>query len=75
MRNMERIHFAPVVLLLASAAALVAQEAGATVTDALGATLRFNSTRGEMFGVLACAPALHDAALERLRLRAPPEKR
>ncbi len=53
-----------------AAAALVAQEAGARVTDALGRTLRFNSTKGEMFGVLASAPGIHAAAVERLAARA-----
>ncbi len=53
-----------------AAAALIAAEAGATVTDALGRTLRFNSTKGEMFGVLACAPGIHAEAVERLAGRA-----
>jgi len=53
-----------------AAAALIAQEAGATVTDALGRPLRYNSTRGEQFGVLATAPAIHTAAVERLAPRA-----
>ena len=53
-----------------AAAALIAEEAGATVTDALGRTLRFNSTKGEMFGVLACAPGIHVAAVRRLASRA-----
>ena len=53
-----------------AAAALIAEEAGATVTDALGRTLRYNSTRGEMFGVLAAAPGIHAAAVARLASRA-----
>lgn len=53
-----------------AAAALIAQEAGATVTDAQGQPLRFNSTKGEMFGVLATAPAIHAAAVDRLAARA-----
>jgi myo-inositol-1(or 4)-monophosphatase len=53
-----------------AAATLIAQEAGATVTDARGQTLRFNSTKGEMFGVLCCASGIHAAAVERLRERA-----
>ena len=53
-----------------AAAALIAQEAGATVTDALGHPLRYNSTRGEAFGVLASAPGIHAAAVERLASRA-----
>ena len=53
-----------------AAAALIAQEAGAIVTDARGQTLRYNSTKGEMFGVLAAAPGIHAAALDRLAARA-----
>ncbi len=53
-----------------AAAALIALEAGATVTDARGNPLRYNSTRGEAFGVLATAPGIHAAAVERLRERA-----
>ncbi len=53
-----------------AAAALIASEAGATVTDALGAPLRFNTPTGEAFGVLVTAPGIHDAAVERLRERA-----
>ena len=53
-----------------AAAALIAQEAGATVTDARGQPLRYNSTKGEMFGVLATAPGIHAAAVERLASRA-----
>jgi len=53
-----------------AAAALIAAEAGATVTDALGRKLRFNTPRGEAFGVLATAPGIHAAAVERLRPRA-----
>ena len=56
-----------------AAAALIASEAGATVTDALGRTLRFNSTKGEMFGVVASAPGIHQAAVERLSSRAAAE--
>jgi myo-inositol-1(or 4)-monophosphatase len=53
-----------------AAAALIAQEAGATVTDALGRPLRYNSTYGEMFGVLATVPGIHAQAVERLAARA-----
>lgn len=53
-----------------AAAALIASEAGARVTDALGAPLRFNRPDPHMLGVLCCAPALHAAALHRLRDRA-----
>lgn len=53
-----------------AAAALIAQEAGATVTNAFGHPLRYNSTRGEAFGVLATAPGIHASAVERLAGRA-----
>jgi myo-inositol-1(or 4)-monophosphatase len=53
-----------------AAAALIAEEAGATVTDALGVPLSFNSTGGEAFGILASAPAIHTAAVARLAERA-----
>lgn len=53
-----------------AAAALIAQEAGATVTNAFGHPLRYNSTRGEAFGVLATAPGIHACAVERLASRA-----
>ncbi len=53
-----------------AAAALIAQEAGALVTDACGRTLRYNSTKGEAFGVLATSPGIHAAAIDRLAERA-----
>ena len=53
-----------------AAAALIAEEAGATVTGALGQPLAFNTAFGEAFGVLAAAPGIHAAAVERLRERA-----
>lgn len=53
-----------------AAAALIAQEAGATVTGALGQPLAFNTAFGEAFGVLIAAPGIHAAAVERLRERA-----
>jgi myo-inositol-1(or 4)-monophosphatase len=53
-----------------AAAALIAEEAGATVTDALGAPIRYNSDPAETFGVLASAPAIHTAAVARLAERA-----
>lgn len=53
-----------------AAATLIAREAGARVTDALGKKLRFNSPRGESFGILATAPHIHQAAADRLRGRA-----
>ena len=53
-----------------AAAALIAAEAGAVVTGALGQPLAFNTASGEAFGVLAAAPGIHAAAAERLRERA-----
>lgn len=53
-----------------AAAALIAAEAGAAVSGALGQPLAFNSARGEAFGVLVATPAIHAQAVERLRDRA-----
>jgi myo-inositol-1(or 4)-monophosphatase len=53
-----------------AAAALIGAEAGATITGALGQPLAFNTASGEVFGVLAAAPGIHQAAAERLRERA-----
>ncbi|MDQ8756173.1 3'(2'),5'-bisphosphate nucleotidase CysQ [Sphingosinicella sp. LHD-64] len=53
-----------------AAAALIAEEAGATVTGALGQPLAFNTASGEAFGVLISTPGIHAAAVERLRERA-----
>ena len=53
-----------------AAAALIAEEAGATVSGALGQPLAFNSAFGEAFGVLVATPGIHEAAVERLRERA-----
>lgn len=53
-----------------AAAILLAREAGATVTDALGGALEFNTPAGEAFGVLATVPGIHAQAVERLRERA-----
>ncbi|MET0307663.1 MAG: 3'(2'),5'-bisphosphate nucleotidase CysQ [Sphingomonas sp.] len=53
-----------------AAAVLLAREAGAAVTDALGGALHFNTPSGEAFGVLATAPGIHAAAIERLAERA-----
>jgi myo-inositol-1(or 4)-monophosphatase len=52
-----------------AAAALIAQEAGASVTDALGGPLGFNRPNPTAFGVLCCAPGIHQAAVERLAPR------
>ncbi len=53
-----------------AAAVLIAREAGAAVTDSLGGELHFNTPSAQAFGVLACAPAIHAAAVERLSERA-----
>jgi myo-inositol-1(or 4)-monophosphatase len=53
-----------------AAAALIAEEAGATVSGALGQPLAFNTASGAAFGVLIATPGIHAAAVERLRERA-----
>ena len=53
-----------------AAAVLIAREAGASVTDAVGRKLRFNTPQALVFGVLVSAPGIHAAAAERLRDRA-----
>jgi len=53
-----------------AAAALIASEAGAAVSGALGQPLAFNSASGQAFGILASAAGIHAEALERLRERA-----
>jgi myo-inositol-1(or 4)-monophosphatase len=53
-----------------AAAHLVAQEAGALVTDALGGELRYNKPKPLNFGLICCAPGIHSAAVERLSGRA-----
>ena len=53
-----------------AAAALIAQEAGARVTDALGEPIIFNKADPYVTGMLCAVPALHDAGLGRLRARA-----
>jgi myo-inositol-1(or 4)-monophosphatase len=52
------------------AAALIAREAGAAVTDAFGQPLAYNKRDPRAFGVLVSAPAIHSAAVERLVGRA-----
>lgn len=51
-----------------AAAALIASEAGSAVSDARGETLRFNTMRAEVAGVIACARGLHEAAIKRFGL-------
>ena len=53
-----------------AAAGLIATEAGARVGGALGQPFAFNTPAGEIFGVLASAPALFEQAAEHFRERA-----
>ncbi len=53
-----------------AAASLIAQEAGARVTDALGDPIIYNKPDPRVIGMLCGVPALHDAGLARLRERA-----
>lgn len=53
-----------------AAAHLVAQEAGAIVTNALGETIYYNKRVPLDFGLICCAPGIHQAAIERLSGRA-----
>jgi myo-inositol-1(or 4)-monophosphatase len=48
-----------------AAAHLVAQEAGAMVTNATGKPITYNKRSPVDFGLLCSAPAIHDAAVER----------
>lgn len=52
------------------AAALIAREAGAAVTDAFGHPLVYNKRDPRAFGVLVAAAAIHAAAVDRLATRA-----
>lgn len=52
------------------AAALIAREAGAEVTDAFGQQLNYNKPDPRAFGVLVTSPSIHAAAVERLSGRA-----
>lgn len=49
-----------------AAGALIAQEAGATITDQHGAPLRFNNAHPQVPGVLTAGPELHAALSARL---------
>lgn len=53
-----------------AAAHLVAQEAGAVVSDALGRPIVYNKREPLDFGLICCAPGIHKAAVERLSERA-----
>lgn len=52
------------------AAALIAREAGAEVSDAFGQPLAYNKRDPRAFGVLICAPRIHNDAVARLAERA-----
>ena len=49
-----------------AAGSLIAERAGAVVTDRLGKALRFNSAGAMAEGVLALPPTLHAEAVARL---------
>jgi myo-inositol-1(or 4)-monophosphatase len=53
-----------------AAAHLVAQEAGAVVTNALGKAILYNKRDPKDFGLICCASGIHAAAVERLAGRA-----
>ncbi|TPG12038.1 3'(2'),5'-bisphosphate nucleotidase CysQ [Sphingomonas oligophenolica] len=53
-----------------AAAVLIASEAGAVVSDALGGALAFNKPDPQAFGVLVSTPGIHAAAVARLADRA-----
>jgi myo-inositol-1(or 4)-monophosphatase len=53
-----------------AAAALIAAEAGARVTDAFGQRLHFNTPRAQAFGVITSTVGIHDAVVGRLSDRA-----
>ena len=53
-----------------AAAHLIAHEAGAVVTDALGKPIVYNKREPLDFGLICCAPGIHMAAVERLAERA-----
>jgi myo-inositol-1(or 4)-monophosphatase len=53
-----------------AAAHLVAQEAGAVVSDGLGRPIVYNKREPLDFGLICCAPGIHKAAVERLAERA-----
>jgi myo-inositol-1(or 4)-monophosphatase len=53
-----------------AAATLIAREAGAAVSDVFGHPLAYNKRDPRAFGLVVCAPAIHEAAVERLAERA-----
>ena len=53
-----------------AAAALIAREAGAAISDAFGQPLNYNKRDPRAFGLLVSAPAIHTDAVARLASRA-----
>lgn len=53
-----------------AAAGLIAREAGAEVTDAFGNPLAYNKRDPRAFGLLVCAPAIHEHAVAHIAERA-----
>lgn len=53
-----------------ASATLIAREAGAAVSDAFGHALAYNKRDPRAFGLLVCAPAIHQAAVDRIATRA-----
>ena len=53
-----------------AAADLIASEAGASVSNALGKALTYNNERPQAFGVLCCSAGIHEAAVDRISDRA-----
>ena len=53
-----------------AAAGLIAREAGAAVSDSFGRKLDYNKRDPRAFGVVACAPGIHDATIKHLAERA-----
>ena len=49
-----------------AAAHVIAAEAGASVTNALGEDLVYNGTHGKALGVLCCSQNLFDEAVQRI---------
>lgn len=52
-----------------AAAGLIAREAGAAVSDAYGCKIDYNKRDPKAFGILASAPGIHGAAVERIGAR------
>src|SRR3569833_4649010 len=53
-----------------ASASLIAREAGSAISDSFGQPLAYNKRDPRAFGLLGCAPAIHQAALERIAERA-----